>query len=233
MSLRESFWSSNPLWSGLRTWLVPRLFRVAHCALMSTVRVSTTGLHRLTPYLEGQDEGGAVLVIWHDQTLFPLHIFQDKGIVTLMSTSRNGSLFAQVWALYGWRIVWGSAKKRQGVLALREMLNRLRAGGIIGFTPDGPQGPRHQAHGGVVYLASKAPAPVLPFAYSASRAWNLPTWDKYIIPKPFSRVHLHIGAPFQVPPDLSREETAQWQQEVADALDEAERVAQSEVRARA
>ena len=200
---------------------------------MSTVRLSTTGLHRFAPYLEGQIKDGALLVIWHDQTLFPLYIFQDQGIYTLMSTSRNGSLFARVWMLYGWNIVWGSTKKRQGVLALREMLGQLRAGAKVGFTPDGPKGPRHQSHGGVVYLASKAPAIVLPFAYSASRAWNLPTWDKYIIPKPFARVHLHIGPPVQVPPNLPRDQTEAWQQKITQALNEAERVARCEIEARA
>ena len=232
MSLHDRFWSEDQPWRGIRDWTVPRLFRVLHSALMGTLRVSTSGVHRMAPHLEGREEKGALLVLWHDQTLFPLHIFRNSGIATMMSTSRNGRLWANVWKLYGWPIVWGSTNKRAGVLALRETLSRLQNGENVGFTPDGPRGPRHQAHGGVVYLASKAGATVLPLAYSASDAWILGTWDRYIIPKPGAHVHLHVGAPLHIPPDLTRDQTQQWQLQVAAALDEAERVARAEVESR-
>ena len=233
MSLRNSFWDDDQPWSGLRDWAVPLLFRVLHSGLMASLRVSTSGVHRMTPFLEGREPTGALFVLWHDQTLFPLHLFRGAGIATMMSTSRNGRLWAQVWQLYGWPIVWGSTNKRAGILALRETRSRLRAGKNIGFTPDGPRGPRHQSHGGVVYLASKTPAPVYPIAFGASDAWILKTWDKYIIPKPGAHVHLHVGAPLHIPPDLTRQQTEAWQQQVSAALDESQRIARLEVEKRA
>ena len=225
MSLRHLFWEDEKPWSQLRDWAIPRLFRVLHSGLFNTLTISTTGVHRMTPSLEGREKPAALFVIWHDQTIVPLHLFRGTGITTLMSTSRNGRMFARVWGLFGWPVIFGSTNKKAAVAALRDMLNRLENGVTVGLTPDGPRGPRHEAHGGTVYLASKTGTQILPMAWRCSNAWVLPTWDKYLIPKPFSRVHLHVGPPLRVPPKLSREETDEWQFRVADALNEAGRVA--------
>lgn len=229
MSLRFDLWTDDKPWSDLRNWFVPRLFRFLHSGLFNTLTLSTTGVHRMMPSLEGREKPAALFVIWHDQTLVPLHIFRGTGITTLMSTSRNGRMFAGVWGLFGWPVVYGSTNKKAAVAALREMLGRLENGVTVGLTPDGPRGPRHEAHGGTVYLASKIGTVILPMAWRASNAWTLPTWDKYMIPKPFSRVHLHVGPPLHVPPKLSREETDEWQLKVGAALEEAGRVAQWEL----
>ena len=129
---------------------------------------------------------------------------------------------AAFWHLYGWPIIWGSTKKKEGIAALRESLRLIQSGGLMGFTPDGPKGPRREAHGGVVYLASKSGVPVLPLGVAASNFWQLKTWDRYLIPKPFARVHVHMGAPVVVPANLSREQSDEWRGKVKLALDEAE-----------
>ena len=229
MALRIEFWLDEKPWRDFRDWFVPRLFRFLHSSLFNTLNISTTGVHRMMPSLEGRERPAALFVIWHDQTLVPLHLFRGTGITTLMSTSRNGRMFAAVWKLFGWPVVYGSTNKKAAVAALREMLNRLENGVTVGLTPDGPRGPRHEAHGGSVYLASKTGTAILPIAWRASKAWHLPTWDKYMIPKPFARVHLHVGPPLHIPPKLSHEETDAWQIKVTQALDEAERVAQWEL----
>lgn len=199
---------------------------------MLSIRLSTTGMHRTKGIYDRTEAPGTLFILWHDHTFVPLFLFQGRGIGTLMSTSRAGQMQAAFWKLYGWPIVWGSTKKRAGVTALREILKKMREGAVFGFTPDGPKGPRHEAHGGAVYLASKAPAILLPISVAASRAWQLPTWDKFLIPKPFSRVHVHVGEPISIPPNLSREETLEWQSKIAEALNEAHRVAQAELQKR-
>ena len=197
---------------------------------MATVRISTSGVHQSKDYY-GKSEGpGALFVLWHDQTLVPLHLFRHQGIGVMMSKSRAGRMQAAFWSLYGWPVVWGSTKKKEGVAALREVLRLVRGGAMFGFTPDGPKGPRHYAHPGVVYLASKAPAIVMPLAVAASDFWQLPTWDKYLIPKPFSRVHIHLGEPLHVPAELSREENEEWRVKIEDALNESTRCAEEALR---
>ena len=226
--MRHAFWTQNQPWSGLRSFAVPRLFRLLHSALMLTARFSTTGMHRLRPFLDDPQKG-ALLVLWHDHTLIPLHFFRDCGIGTMMSTSRAGQMQAAFWRLYGWPVVWGSTKKKEGIAALRETMRIVGEGGIFGFTPDGPKGPRREAHGGAVYIASKTGAPILPISVAASHFWQLPTWDRFLIPKPFARVHIHLGAALQIPPELSRAQSEIWREKIKAALDEAEQIAQKEL----
>lgn len=225
---RDAFWTPAQPWKGVREWVIPRFFQAWHSALFCTVKVTTTGYGRGMP-LATNGEQGAVIVCWHDKTLAPLHILRDLNLAGMISTSRAGQLQGAFWARYGWRIVWGSTKKREGVRALREGMRLLREGQSFAFTPDGPKGPRHKVQGGVVYMASNAPGVILPIGVAASRGWLLPTWDKHLIPKPFSHVHLHMAKPLHLPPDIPKSELPQWLQVVEDALEAAEREAERRV----
>jgi len=229
MQFRDYFWTQGEPWRGLRSYLFPRLLRLIHSALMCTVRITTTGFSQFVPYLVDKPEVGALFVLWHDHTLVPLHILRRRNIGVMMSTSRAGQMQAAFWGLYGWPAVWGSTKKREGVRALREVLTLLKGGQSFGLTPDGPKGPRHHAQPGAVFLASKAGTPIFPLTVVASDCWQLSTWDRYLIPKPFSRVHLHLGPPLRPPENLSREETEVWRLRVEVALNEAEDTARSEL----
>lgn len=215
----------------MRSWLMPRLVGALHAVLMSTLRISISGGSRLKPFLESPQRT-ALLVTWHDLTLVLLHTLRDKQIRVMMSHSRSGQIQAALWRLHGFPTVWGSTKKREGVRALREALRGLRDNQVFALTPDGPKGPLHCCQPGVVYLASNAPAPVFPIAVAAANFWQLRTWDRYLIPKPFSRVHVHIGEALQVPPDLSRDELELWQSRISQALDAAQHVAMQSVNCR-
>ena len=226
--LRDTFWTPASPWKDIRTWLVPRFFEAWHSALCCTIRLETTGFSRGLPLaLDGKQ--GALLVCWHDKTIIPLHLLRDQNVAGMISTSRAGQLQGAFWARYGWRVVWGSTKKRQGILALREAMRLLREGQSFAFTPDGPKGPRHKAQGGIIYMASNAPAVILPVGIAASRSWKLRTWDKHCIPKPFSRVHMHMGKPLQLPPDIPKDEIPHWLKVIEDALEAAEREAERRV----
>ncbi|BCM90007.1 hypothetical protein IAD21_01858 [Abditibacteriota bacterium] len=224
MKLRDAFWTPQQPFASIRSWTIPRLLRLLHSSLMSSLRISTSGFYNIQPYLEGP-KGGALCVLWHDHTLVPLHLFRERGIATMMSRSRAGQMQAAFWRLHGWSTIWGSTKKKEGIAALRETLRCIDNGGVVGFTPDGPKGPRREVHGGVVYLASKSGAPVVPVATAASDFWQLTTWDRYLIPKPFARVHMHMGEPISIPDKLSREETEEWLLKVKYAIDDAEQKA--------
>lgn len=218
-AFRYYFWTMGEPWNSIRSWALPQLLRVIHSVLMCTLRISTSGVKN--SIIAISQPQGVIFVTWHDLTLMPLHLFRDKNVGVMMSHSRSGQMQAAFWRLYGWPTLWGSTKKREGIRALREMLRLLRSGQSFAFTPDGPKGPRHQAYPGVIYLASNAPAKLLPLGVAASSYWRLPTWDKYLIPKPFARVHVHIGEGVELPGDISRDQTAVWQERVKDLIDEA------------
>jgi hypothetical protein len=230
---RHYFWTTGEPWNSIRSWLVPRILRALHCSLMCTLRVTVSGVERAQPHLREDAPVGCLFVTWHDLTLMPLHVFRNMGIGIMTSRSRSGQIQAAFWRLYGWPTVWGSTKKREGIKALREVLHLLGEGRSFAFTPDGPKGPRHYAHPGVVYMASHASCVLMPLGIAASSAWRLPTWDRYLIPKPFSRAHVYLGEEMYIPAELSREEMEEWRCRVEAELNRAQVIAQQELAKRA
>ncbi|HVF10296.1 MAG TPA: lysophospholipid acyltransferase family protein [Abditibacteriaceae bacterium] len=232
MAVPHWFWSDTEPWYTFRNRLVPHILRALHAAVMCTVRITTSGLGRAHPYLSGaESERGALFVVWHDALLVPMHLVRHKKMCVMVSRSRSGQIAAALWRLHGFPVVWGSTRQRAGIAALREALGHLRAGQSVGLAPDGPLGPRHQAHPGVVYLASQCAAAIMPIGVAASAAWRLPTWDRHLIPRPFSRVHLHVGAPIEVPPKVARDQIPRWQNIIRDSLERAEATARQNLAA--
>jgi hypothetical protein len=79
------------------------------------------------------------------------------------------------------------------------MARQLEQGIDVAITPDGPRGPAHAIAPGVVYVAQRANAPIVPISVRASRAWRLRTWDRFMIPKPFARLTIRYGDLHRVP----------------------------------
>ena len=235
MGFRHYFWTSGEPWRTVRSWLVPRLMRAVHGVLMCTLRISASGIDTAWEHVRRGQAGngnGVVFITWHDLTFMPLHLFRHKNIGVMMSHSRAGQIQAAFFRLHGWPTVWGSTKKREGIRALREVLRLLREGQSFAFTPDGPKGPRHHAQPGAIYLASQAPAVLMPLGVAATSSWHLPTWDKYLIPKPFARVHIHIGTPFSLPQDAAKDDVEMWQKHIGDSINQASQKAEDALKSK-
>lgn len=233
MGFRHYFWTKGEPWNSVRSQLAPQTLRALHSTFMCGVRVSSSGVHQGREYIERENTNpGAIFVVWHDVMLFPMYLFRDKGIGVIVSPSRSGQVAAALWRLYGWPTTWGSTKGQQGVPALRKGIATLRSGQSLGFTPDGPLGPRHRAQPGVVYLAASSAAPVFPLGVAINRAWYLPTWDRHVIPKLTARVHLHLGEPIQVPRDATRDDLELWRDKIETAMKDATATAQEKIEQR-
>ena len=88
---------------------------------------------------------------------------------------------------------------RGGVRGALQMARKVREGGVLAFTPDGPRGPTHKVQLGVILMAEKSGAPIVPVGISASRRWLIGSWDSYMIPQPFARAYFLVGEPIYVP----------------------------------
>jgi len=86
-----------------------------------------------------------------------------------------------------------------------KMIRAVREGWDLGITVDGPRGPRQRVKGGVLAVSRKTGAWIVPVCVAYASAWKLRTWDEMLVPKPFSRVVVRYGAPFQVPVDADEE----------------------------
>lgn len=140
-----------------------------------------------------------VVALWHDSLLMPLWRHRGLGIAIVVSEARDGQYLADVAARFGFTAVRGSST-RGGSRALLGARRVLEAGGIVAFTPDGPRGPRRVLKPGVVAAAQQAGVPIVPVHAVPARAWRFRSWDRFRVPKPFTRVRIGYGAPIAVAP---------------------------------
>lgn len=181
-----------------------------------TLRFETEGADRL----EEVGRGGTppVFAVWHDRMLsFGYHL-RGKGVVFMISLSRDGEYLALAMNKLGFGVVRGSSK-HGGKEALAEMVEVSRAGAPCLFTVDGPRGPRYEAKVGACVLSKRTGAPIIPFIIEAGSYWTVNSWDRLQIPKPFSRAKVFFGDPIVVNADAEREEVDAKRVEMQSALD--------------
>jgi lysophospholipid acyltransferase (LPLAT)-like uncharacterized protein len=115
------------------------------------------------------------------------HIWRTRvPIDLLISRHRDGELLARTVGHFGFDTIRGSSS-RGGGGALREMMRSLKVGKCIGFTPDGPRGPRMRVAEGIISIAKLSGVPIVPACYAISRRKVLASWDRFTVPLPFSR----------------------------------------------
>jgi hypothetical protein len=178
-------------------WLVSWAGYLAIRLIGPTLRVSVTS----EPGTENEPKTRpAIYCFWHRCVFACAYIYRNHGIRVLTSRSYDGEYIARIIERLGFRAIRGSSS-RGAVRALRELQRELEAGEFVAFTIDGPRGPRYVAKPGPIHLARATGAPIFCFFVAPERAWILKSWDAFLIPKPFSRVHCYVRAPFQIAPD--------------------------------
>jgi len=139
--------------------------------------------------------------LWHNRLLiFPLvlrRFFPNRPGAALISASRDGDLLTDAIHRFGYEVIRGSSS-RLGASAILQLTGELASGRDVVITPDGPRGPAYELGPGIVFLAQKSGASVLPMNLEYSRFWRLGSWDRFIIPRPFSKVRVLISQPLRV-----------------------------------
>ncbi|HEY0439397.1 MAG TPA: lysophospholipid acyltransferase family protein [Xanthobacteraceae bacterium] len=185
-------------------------------ALGATLRVRGEGLEHGEQ--ASRDGSSPIYAFWHDRIFIKTYFWQRRGIVVMTSQSFDGEYIARIIQRFGFGAVRGSSK-RGGATALVEMARLVRNGIPVAFTIDGPQGPRHVAKLGAVLLAKKTGRPVVPGSAILESAWEVRSWDRLLIPKPFSRAIIRLGAPIHVPGDADEDTLAAKREQLQQALD--------------
>lgn len=155
-----------------------------------------------------------VFALWHGDMLPLLYQHRGEGVTVLISEHRDGELIARIAESLGFRTVRGSTT-RGASRALVGLARELRDGHDIAVTPDGPRGPAHSFAPGALIAAQRARAPVIAVGLAARRAWHLASWDRFVIPKPFSRVCIAYSDPVLLDvanPRAAAQETSRFQQ---------------------
>jgi lysophospholipid acyltransferase (LPLAT)-like uncharacterized protein len=165
-----------------------------------TIRLCIEDPHEVIEFVRNRP---VIFAIWHNRLLMLPRVF-DPSFPTrqsygLISASRDGDLIATFIERSGYGTIRGSSS-RKGVIALRQLMDTLAANGNVLFTPDGPRGPVYEATPGVIFLAQKSGAPIVPIHMEYSSCWRMKSWDRFIVPRPFATLRAIFGAPISIPP---------------------------------
>ena len=182
-----------------------------------------------------QDDSGAftpgdankpvIFGIWHNRlalcTLMYFEIvrrrFPERRLTALVSASRDGGLLARTLELFEMKTVRGSSSRR-GAQALVEFRRAAARGLDLAITPDGPRGPCYLVQDGAIVAAKVTGLPIVPVSYHAHWKIRLPSWDRFQIPLPFSRVDIRAAAPIRVPADCDEAEIARLREQLRTAI---------------
>ncbi|MCC6351958.1 MAG: lysophospholipid acyltransferase family protein [Fimbriimonadaceae bacterium] len=189
--------------------------------LGATFRITTLG------EVPVQEPGkGMILCVWHALTLPSAQKHKHKGIWALFSLSKDGELQSKVFQGLGYRVIRGSTG-RGGARALVECIRVLKQGDVMAITPDGPRGPDRKVQPGVLVMAQKSGAMLVPLAAAARPCWFAPSWDRYVIPFPFARVVIAYGKQIEIAEDSGEEGISRAHEALQSALESVEEQAWS------
>jgi lysophospholipid acyltransferase (LPLAT)-like uncharacterized protein len=204
-TLRQRVVLSIIVWAGY--WFI-RL-------LGPTLRVSVS-------YEEGAqktlDERPLVASFWHSCMVPSTYIFRNMGIRVMSSFSYDGEYMGRIIKRFGFVAVKGSSS-RNPIRALLGLRRALDEGWTVAFTLDGPRGPRHKVKPGPVGLGKSSGLPLTSFHAAVEKAWVLNSWDRMMIPHPFSRVLVRVGKLIHVPNDATGQNVERYTAELQASLD--------------
>ena len=170
---------------------------------------------------------GGIYLFWHETMLFPAANFGGLGFAVLVSKHRDGELIARILKMLRISSVRGSTT-RQSLSALRGMMREVHSS-LLAITPDGPKGPRRVVQQGAIYLASKTGMPIYPAGFAFRDRWRVGSWDRMMIPKPFTRGVGIMSKGILIPPELSDAEIEEHRQRVQLAMDRVQARAEAAV----
>lgn len=162
----------------------------------------------------------AVYALWHAELLPLMMRYASAGVATMISHHRDGEIAAAVVRALGSRVVRGSSSSGGGA-ALEALVKLGLEGWPIAITPDGPRGPARHSKPGVVRLAARCGLPIVPTAAQPVSGWRLRSWDRFVVPRPFTVIHVEFMSGIMVPSDVSDAEVGTWLERVDVAIDAA------------
>ena len=145
----------------------------------------------------------AIGAFWHGRLLMMPFAYRGKKLSFLVSPHRDGQVVGKALQRFGFQAILGSTT-RKGFTAFKNMLRAHKEGSDIALVPDGPRGPRFRVQIGVIELARLTGRPVVPLSFSASRKRIFNTWDRFLLPYPFSKGVIVWGEPVNVDPHGDR-----------------------------
>lgn len=200
--------------------VAPQLVRALLWIVGLTWRYEVIAEEGVTPVLFGQKAGAEIYCFWHQCVLPCTMYFRHTGAIILISRSFDGELITRILRMFGFNAARGSSSRdgREGLLGLKAA---LESGKPAIFTADGPRGPIFVTKMGPIKLAQMTGAPIGAFHLQPERAWVIHSWDRFLVPKPFTRIVVSWAKWTHVPAELPQDGLEPIRQELNAAIERA------------
>jgi len=200
--------------------VVPRIVWALLSIIGRTWRFEVIAEEGVMPVVFGQKAGPEIYCFWHQCVLPCTMYFRKSGAVILISRSFDGELITRILKMFGFDAVRGSSSRsaREGLLGLKDV---IETGRTAIFTADGPRGPIYQTKMGPIKLAQTTGSPIGAFHLQPERAWILNSWDRFLVPKPFTRIVVSWAQWTRVPSNTPPEQFEACRQQLNDAIERA------------
>jgi lysophospholipid acyltransferase (LPLAT)-like uncharacterized protein len=213
------------LWQRFLLWLITWVGFLVVRAIGPTLRFSASFEDGAPPTLETRP---IVYAFWHTCIIPSMYLWRGREIRVMSSDSFDGEWMGRIMRKFGFVKVRGSSS-RGAVRALLGMRRELEQGWTVAFTIDGPRGPRFVAKPGPVVLARATGVPMAVFHIAVEKAWILNTWDRSMIPKPFSRALMRVASKIPVPADADDSQKEQLHAQLQASLERVREFAEANV----
>lgn len=197
--------------SRIMKWYIELAYRTSKMLLFD--------VHPETEKLLADPKGQFIIAIWHNRLMYTIYSLPDHvagrghDILAIISQSSDGELIARVTQMWGAYTARGSSS-RGGTAALKKILRYTKLHFHPLITPDGPRGPVYVVKEGLPAMARFTNLPIVPMCYAAEKKWVTRSWDRFIIPKLFSKTVLAYGAPIYLSRDMPVEDSCRYLEKI-------------------
>jgi len=200
--------------------VVPRLVWALLRLVGRTWRFEIIAEEGATPLPFGEGAGAEIFCFWHQCVLPCTFYYRRTGATIIVSRSFDGELITRILELFGFHTTRGSSSRgaREGLLGLKQV---IASGHPAIFTADGPRGPIYRTKMGPIKLAHITGARIGAFHLEPERAWTMRSWDRFLVPKPFTRIVVSWARWTTVPADLAESQLEQKREELNAAIERA------------
>ena len=195
----------------IKYFILKKISRLLICSIIFTCKKRTVHLFDIEKLT-----GPSIFLFWHRHIFFIIYKFRKSMARPLISLSKDGELVAQIAVEFGLNPIRGSSSKggMRAFLALIRTIRQIKNPQIL-ITADGPKGPAKKIKDGIILLAQKTSVPIIPITWNSTRTKIFEkSWDRFMIPLPFSQITFFYGHPIYIPSDLKREDIPAFKLEI-------------------
>lgn len=160
-----------------------------------------------------------IYLLWHEYMLPPIYLRPWCNVAILLSQHDDATVLYYATRLMGFDPVRGSTR-HGATKAVRELMEKTREAKHLAITPDGPRGPRRTVAPGAIFLASQLQVPIVLMTFGYNRPWRFRSWDRFAIPRPFSRCRASLSDEIMIPPDLDKTQIEEYRLRIEQQFNE-------------